>query len=44
MSHVMRHVSQQIYIFFCLQIGEANQWRICYQRGLARLVTHLPTK
>ena len=27
-----------IYIFFCGQIGGASQWRVCYQRGLARLV------
>ena len=27
-----------IYIFFYGQCGEASRWRVCYQRGLPRLV------
>ena len=42
-SLVMCHVScvtcnYYYYIFFFLQIGGASQWRVCYQRGLPRLV------
>ena len=41
-SHVMCHMSQLfnlIFFFFFLgQSGEAYQWRVCYQRGLPRLV------
>ena len=39
-SCVTCHVSHVI--FFCLffgQSGEAYRWRVCYQRGLLRLVT-----
>ena len=43
MSHVMCHMSQFFLEFFFLivlflQSGEAYQWRVCYQRGLPRLV------
>ena len=34
MSHVMCHVSR-VNIFD----GEASTWRVCYQRGLPRLVS-----
>ena len=27
-----------IYLFFCGQSGDASRWRVCYQRGLPRLV------
>ena len=43
-SRVMCHVSRvtchmsHIYIFF-LQSGEISRWRLCYQRGLPRLVS-----
>ena len=41
MSHVTCHISHVvflIYIFnFFLQIAEASQWRVCYQRSLPRL-------
>ena len=35
MSHVTCHLF--IYLFFG-QTGEAYRWRVCYQRGLPRLV------
>ena len=35
MSHVKYH---RWYLFLFFQRGEANQWRVCYQRGLTRLV------
>ena len=47
MCHVLRvtcHVSHVtifflfIIIFFFGQFGEAYRWRVCYQRGLPRLV------
>ena len=44
MSHVMCHVSHVtyinifIYFIFFGQRGEAYRWRVCYQRGLPRLV------
>ena len=42
-SGVRCHVSGvtciYIYIFFFLQSGEASRWRVCYQRGLPRLVS-----
>ena len=31
-------VTCQASYFFFLQNGEANWWRVCYQRGLPRLV------
>ena len=37
-SHVMCHMSHVIFFFF-RQSGEAYRWRVCYQRGLPRLVT-----
>ena len=39
-SHVTCHVSHFFYFFF-LQSGEASQGRVCYQRGLPRLVSCL---
>ena len=41
MSHVTCHVSHItiIIIFFFAQSGEAYRWRVCYQRGLPRLVS-----
>ena len=30
-----------MWIFPIVQSGEASQWRVCYQRGLPRLVSHL---
>ena len=35
-SHVACHMSHVI--FFFGQSGEAYQWRVCYQRGLPRLI------
>ena len=35
-SHVMCHIF--IYLFIFGQSGEASQGRVCYQRGLPRLV------
>ena len=41
MSHVTCHMSRFIYLFFFFRkIGEAYRWRVCYQRGLPRLVLH----
>ena len=34
MSHVMCH----FFHVFLLQSGEASWWRVCYQRGVPRLV------
>ena len=41
MSHVTCHMSHVIFFFFFFfgQIGEAYWWRVCYQRGLPRLVS-----
>ena len=42
-SHVMCHMSQLLlllYIFF-KQSVEVYRWRVCYQRGLPRLVLYL---
>ena len=43
MSHVTCHVSRVTIFFFIffLQSGEAYLWRVCYQRGLPRLVSPL---
>ena len=42
MCHVSRHVSRvtchHFFIFFFGQSGEVYWWRVCYQRGLPRLV------
>ena len=43
MSRVMCHVSHVTYhmshvTFFFGQSGEAHWWRVCFQRGLTRLV------
>ena len=47
MSRVTYHVSNVtfFYIFFVGQSGKAYLWRVCYQRGLPRLVTavHQPS-
>ena len=44
-SCVMYHLYIYIYIYFCLKncgpIGEVSRWRVCYQRGLPRLVNSL---
>ena len=39
-SRVTCHVSHVIFLFYFLggQSGEAYRWRVCYQRGLPRLV------
>ena len=48
MCHVSRvtcHVSHVMFLFFLFffgQSGEAYRWRVCYQRGLPRLVSLLP--
>ena len=47
MSHVMCHMSRvTCKIFFLLiffgQSGESSRWRVCYQRGLPRLVSISP--
>ena len=34
--HVMSHMSH--FFFFLGQLGEVYRWRVCYQRGLPRLV------
>ena len=47
MSRVTCHVSHVTYqlLFFFGQSGEARRWRVCYQRGLPRLVfTRAPCK
>ena len=43
MSRVTCHVSHVIlfFFFFFRQSGEAYRWRVCYQRGLPRLVFKL---
>ena len=48
---VMCYLPYVIYILFVikkkLQIGRASLWRVCYQRGLSRLVSyemHFPVK
>ena len=44
MSRVTCHMSQFKFfylIFFFGQSGEAQRWRVCYQRGLPRLVFQL---
>ena len=38
MSHVTFHMSHVAFFFFG-QSGEAYRWRVCYQRGLPRLVS-----
>ena len=38
MSRVTCHMSQFFFYFFFGQSGEAYRWRVCYQRGLPRLV------
>ena len=39
MSRVMCHVSHVTFFLFLFgQFGEAYRWRVCYQRGLPRLV------
>ena len=41
MSHVMCDMSRLtifIFYFFFGQSGEAYRWRVCYRRGLPRLV------
>ena len=38
MSHVACHVSIYLFIYFFGQKGGAYCWRVCYQRGLPRLV------
>ena len=40
LSPVLCHVSHVTYknIYIFLQIGEANQWRVCYQQGQSHLV------
>ena len=39
MSRVTCHVSHVFFIFlFFYETGEAYRWRVCYQRGLPRLV------
>ena len=36
--HNMSHVTCHFFLFFFGQSGEAYWWRVCYQRGLPRLV------
>ena len=38
MSRVMCHMSHILFLIFFGQSGEAYWWRVCYQRGLPRLV------
>ena len=39
MSHVMCQISHDFnFNFFFGQSGETSRWRVCYQRGLPRLV------
>ena len=38
MGHMSRHVSRVTCHMFFGQSGEAYWWRVCYQRGLPRLV------
>ena len=35
----MSRVTILFIYFFCGQIGRTNQWRVCYQQGLPRLVS-----
>ena len=37
MSHVTCHMS--LFFYFFLLSGETSWWRVCYQRGLPRLVS-----
>ena len=39
-SRVTCHMSHVFFCFFFWQSGEAYRWRVCYQRGLPRLVSH----
>ena len=48
MSHVTCHVSRDtchvshvLSFFFCGQSGEVYWWRVCFQRGLPRLVYNI---
>ena len=38
-KRVTCHVSHVTFFLFFLQSGEAYRWRVCYQRGLPRLVS-----
>ena len=38
----MSHVTCNFFFFFFWQSGEAYRWRVCYQRGLPRLVFSPP--
>ena len=38
-SHVMCHMNFFFNFFFFLRSGEATRWRVCYQRGLPRLIS-----
>ena len=48
MSHITCHMSGvtcqvshvRCNFFFLFQIGEASRWRVCYQRGLPRLILY----
>ena len=42
-SHVTCHMSHILFFFFG-QSGEAYRWRVCFQRGLPRLVEQLLAK
>ena len=39
LSRVTCQMSRVIFFLFFGQSGGASQWRVCYQRGLARLVS-----
>ena len=41
-SCVTCHISHVECIFFSLQSCEFSQWRVCYQRGIPRLVFNRP--
>ena len=38
MSHVLYHMSHVTFFFSFLESGSVSWWRVCYQRGLPRLV------
>ena len=44
MSHVTCHMPHSFFFFFSGQSAEACRWRVCYQRGLPRLVLLVTTK
>ena len=40
-KNIFLHFLQFFYLKKVGKIGEASRWRVCYQRGLPRLVSHI---